>query len=154
MSSKKNSKYGDLDYIIFSGIDVKLARENGELFPVDAMRIKANLEGLTVSQYFMNENIKKMTNIGWLLVQCQLSRFKCAFCKFLPCSVLEVRDKLVFEGWKIRHCLNCDADPYDSEAVAWDAKWHNDFVRCYGALIRCKRCGQLRWRSQNSDYEF
>lgn len=79
MPSKKNSKYGDLDYIIFSGTDVKWARENGEPFPVDAMRVKANLEGLTISQYFMNENIKKMTSIGWLAVPYQLSRFKCAF---------------------------------------------------------------------------
>ena len=154
MSSKKNSKYGDLDYIIFSGIDVKWARENGEPFPVDAMRVKANLEGLSLSQYFMNEKIKKMDSIGWLAVPCQLSRFKCAFWQFLPCSVLGVRDKSVFEGWKIRHCLNCDADPYDSEVVAWDVKERGIFIRDYGALIRCKRCGQLRWCSESSQYEF
>lgn len=154
MSNKKNNKDRDLDYIIFSGIDVEWARENGEPFPVDAMRVKANLEGLSLSQYFMNETIKKMTNIGWLSVPCQLSRFKCAFWPFLPCSVLGVRDNSVFEGWKIRHCLNCDADPYDSEAVAWDVKLDGGWSQAHGALIRCKRCGQLRWCSRSSYREF
>lgn len=143
-------KHDDLEYIVFSGIDVEWAREHNEPFPVDAMRVKANLEGLTLSQYFMNEKIKKMHGIGWLSVPYQLSRWKCLLWPFLSNSILGVRDKQVFEGWKIRHCLNCNADPYDSEVLAWD---NNDNWN-HGAMIRCKQCGQLRWCSKASYCNF
>lgn len=118
----------------------------------DECQVKADLENITVEQYVFNEWMKqleergdgfktgfKTKNEGPFPIK--LSWLKCWFWWLLPEKVLGTR-RHFFSRWKIGHCLNCDASPYDGQVEAWsyDSHWHK------GALIRCGKCGQLRWQ--------
>ena len=71
----------------------------------------------------------------------KITKIKCLGWQILPKSILGCERKH-FNGWEIGHCLNCDADPYDCKAIAWsfDGSWYE------GALLKCNKCGQLRWQ--------
>ena len=80
----------------------------------------------------------------------KLTWWKCWFWWLIPGVFLGTDDRIRFHGWDIGHCLNCDADPYDGQVEAWsyDGNWFR------GALIRCNRCGQLRWQPGESGRDY
>ena len=114
-------------------------------------RINADLEGITIEQYVFNKwmNNEKIGNgfkTGFRISKScnpvKLSWWKCWFWWAIPGFFLGVDDRMRFKGWKIGHCLNCDASPYDGVVECWDY----DVGWFRGALIRCNKCGQLRWQ--------
>ena len=109
-------------------------------------RIQADLENITRRQYIFNHWLTTIdsTENGFRKKKkkVKLSRWKCWLWTFLPNWACGGYDSIVFRNWSIGHCLNCDADPYDGTVEAWS--YDNSFYR--GALIRCNKCGQLRWQ--------
>ena len=115
--------------------------------------VNADLEGLTVDQYRFNkwykeiESTRRFDKYG---KDVELAWWKCWLWALLPSFLLGVNDSVKFRGWKIGHCLNCDASPYDGKVEAWS--YGSNFYR--GALIRCSKCGQLRWQSGESGLDY
>ena len=116
-------------------------------------RICAFLQGISLKQYAFNkwmEDLEKsgdgfktgfrLTAIPYKPIK--LSWWKCWFWWAIPGFFLGVDDRMRFKGWKIGHCLNCNANPYDGTVECWD--WDASWFR--GALIRCNKCKQLRWQ--------
>ena len=137
--------------------DIIDRREN--LTKVD--RINALLQDITLEQYAFNKWMDELEKSGdgfkiglrtpaLSSKPVKLSWWKCWFWWIVPGFFLGVDDRIRFRGWKIGHCLNCDADPYNGvvECWDWDCGWHR------GALIRCNKCKQLRWQpgESGSDY--
>ena len=117
-------------------------------------QVAADLEGITLKQYRFNKWMAELDKFGdgfktGFKTRCdgpsnvKLARWKCWFWWAIPGLFLGVDDRMRFKGWKIGHCLNCDADPYDGTVEAWsyDGNWY------HGALIRCNKCRQLRWQN-------
>lgn len=115
--------------------------------------VQADLQNITVKQYLFNKWLDELEKYGDGFktgfrsryenkFSVKLTWWKCWFWWCLPDLLLEVDNPIYFSGWKIGHCLNCDANPYDGQVEAWsyDNGW------CRGALIRCNKCGQLRWQ--------
>ena len=118
-------------------------------------KVNADLQGITLKQYKFNqwkEEIEKSGYNSFRLLEkpVKLSWWKCWFWWAIPGFFLGVDDRMKFCGWKIGHCLNCDADPYDGTVEAWS--YDNNWFR--GALIRCNRCGQLRWQPGDSGRDY
>ena len=117
--------------------------------PSDEDRISSDLEHLTVEQHMFNKWMHEIESTGDRLdgfrhiTPVKLAKWKCWLWWMLPSSILGVDDSMRFYGWKIGHCLNCNADPYDGVVEAWSY----DYGFCNGALIRCSKCKQLRWQS-------
>lgn len=124
-------------------------------------RVKADLENITVEQYVFNKWMIELEKSGdgfktgfrttaLPSKPVKLSWWKCWFWWIIPGFFLGVDDRMKFCGWKIGHCLNCDADPYDGSVECWDydAGWFR------GALIRCNKCGQLRWQVGESGRDY
>lgn len=120
----------------------------------EADRINAHLQGITLKQYAFNKWLDELeknrdgfktgfrtTALPSKLVK--LSWWKCWFWWIVPGFFLGVDDRIRFRGWKIGHCLNCDASPYDGMVECWD--FDDDWFR-RGVLIRCNKCKQLRWQ--------
>lgn len=72
-----------------------------------------------------------------------LSKFKCWFWWMLPKSYLGA-DPIKFKDWKIGHCLNCDASPYDCKVLSWSSR----SMMYRGTLLKCNRCGEVRWQKK------
>ena len=107
--------------------------------------VQADLQNITVKQYLFNKwktKIEQHYGFCYEKTPIMLSWWKCWLWWFLPDLLLEVDDPICFSGWRIGHCLNCDANPYDGQVEAWS--FDNGWFR--GALIRCNKCGQLRWQ--------
>ena len=120
----------------------------------DEDKVNADLQGITLKQYKFNqwkEEIEK-SGYGFRLLEklVKLTWWKCWFWSLLPNFILGVDDCVRFRGWKIGHCLNCDANPYDGTVEAWS--YDNNWFR--GALIRCNRCGQRRWQPGESGRDY
>ena len=106
--------------------------------------VQADLHNVSVNQYRFDKWLDCLNNayvMNWLPHPIRLSRWKCWLWPFLPKSILGA-NKDHFMLWSIGHCLNCDADPYDGQVEAWNygGGWYE------GAMIRCNRCGNLRWQ--------
>ena len=127
----------------------------------DEDRVNADLEGITPEQYAFNKWMTDLEKHGdgfktrfrttaLPSKPVKLSWWKCWFWWAIPGFFLGVDDRMRFRGWKIGHCLNCDASPYDGTIEAWsyDANWYR------GALIRCNKCGQLRWQAGESGRDY
>lgn len=123
--------------------------------------ICADLQNITLQQYAFNKWMDELEKSGdgfktgfrttaLPSKPVKLSWWKCWFWWAIPEFFLGVDDRIRFRGWKIGHCLNCDASPYDGTVEAWDydAGWHR------GALIRCNKCGQLRWQAGESGRDY
>lgn len=116
-------------------------------------RINASLRGISVEQYISDQIIEplKGTSKGFRMLSkpIKLSRMKCWFWTLLPGFVLG-DDPIHFRTWDIGKCLNCDADPYDGSVLAWDydSRWYR------GALIKCNKCGCLRWQQGESGMDY
>lgn len=144
------------------GIIVWRIKQLHEIFNqiTDEDRVQADLHGITIEQYVCNQWIDqleqngdgfktgfKIKNDGHFPVK--LTWWKCWFWWCLPKFILGT-DPIKFRGWSIGHCLNCDANPYDGQVEAWsyDGNWFR------GALIRCNKCGQLRWQAGESGRDY
>ena len=123
--------------------------------------VNADLEGVTINQYCFNKWMDDLEKSGDSFKTgfrisplphkpIKLSWWKCWFWWTIPGFFLGVDDRMRFKGWKIGHCLNCDANPYDGTVEAWsyDANWY------HGALIRCNKCGQHRWQPGESGRDY
>jgi len=127
-----------------------------DTFITEEDRVNADLQNITVKQYTFNKwfDAINKTKDGFKLVShngcipVRLTWWKCWFWWIIPDFFLGVDYCIRFRGWKIGHCLNCDANPYDGTVEAWcfDAGWHR------GALIRCNKCSQLRWQLGESGW--
>ena len=113
--------------------------------------IQADLQGITIEQYLFNnwleaiyysQYLHKINAKNYKLENpIKLSRMRCWFWPlFLKIDKFGMWNWC--NGWKIGHCLNCDADPYDGYIEAWRISAIDE-----GALIRCGKCKQLRWQS-------
>lgn len=117
-------------------------------------KVNADLLGITLKQYKFNQWVYTLETLGdgfrLLEKPIKLAWWKCWFWSLLPSFVLGVDDGIRFRGWSIGHCLNCDANPYDGTVEAWsyDGIWYR------GALIRCCKCGQLRWQPGESGRDY
>ena len=124
----------DCGYSYLSGIEL-----------TDSDKIDKDLQNITELQAKFNKWFKSEFHFhgseDFLQNPVKLNVFKCLFWPFLPKFVLG-SDDIKFRGWSIGHCLNCDASPYDCQVEAWsyDGYWYR------GALLRCNKCGQLRWQ--------
>lgn len=120
------------------------ARVNRLLDPYE--KVMADLEGLSREQFMFNLWKRDLEEHGdgfaMLGKPIELAWWKCWFWMLLP-EVALGASQLKFMGWKIGHCLNCNAKPYDGKIVSWGYGhyWY------HGALIKCNQCGQLRWQS-------
>ena len=123
-------------------------------------QVNADLENVTIKQYRFNKwlDFLEKSGDGFFTgfktkpsgpVHVKLAWWKCWFWWAIPGFFLGVDDRMRFKGWKIGHCLNCDANPYDGTVEAWsyDGNWY------HGALIKCNRCGQLRWQFGEIGYD-
>lgn len=113
--------------------------------PSNEDRVNADLQDITLEQYMFNKwlvELEKSKDGFKRKLPIELTWWKCWFWWAIPGFFLGVDDRMRFKGWNIGHCLNCDADPYDGTVEAWsyDGNWYR------GALIRCNKCGQLRWQ--------
>ena len=120
----------------------------------DVDKVNADLEGISVRQYLFNKWMDELekTDNGFKLTAhyykpVKLAWWKCWFWWCLHDFILGT-NYLRFRGWKIGHCLNCDANPYDGTVEAWSIveAWSFDSNLHRGALIRCNKCRQLRWQ--------
>ncbi len=121
-------------------------------------KVDADMAGVTVEQHMFNKWISD-GSIGFDLLpegwRVKLSRWKYFLWPVLSRRVLGT-EKMNFIGWSIGHCLNCDASPYDGVVEAWtiistvydaSSRVHVALTpAAHGALIRCGKCGQLRWQ--------
>lgn len=107
--------------------------------------VEADLQNITVMQAQFNVwfNYRFHFHGGeyFLDPPVKMSKVKCLGWKFLPESILGCKREC-FKGWTIGHCLNCNADPYDCVSLAWQF----DAGGYHGALLKCGKCGQLRWQ--------
>ena len=127
----------------------------------DEDKVQADLQNITLEQYRFNKWMEELEKHGdgfktgfkskyEGMFPIKLSRWKCWFWWLIPGFFLGVDDRIRFRGWNIGHCLNCNADPYAGQVEAWnyDGNWFR------GALIRCSKCGQLRWQPGESGRDF
>ena len=127
----------------------------------DEDRVQADLQGISIRQYAFNKWMDQLERAGDGFktgfktksdgpLPIKLTWWKCWFWWLIPGVFLGTDDRIRFHGWDIGHCLNCDADPYDGQVEAWsyDGNWFR------GALIRCNRCGQLRWQPGESGRDY
>ena len=116
--------------------------------------VNADIQNITLEQYMFNKWLDELERSGDGFktgynkkhqgpLPVKLTWWKCWFWWAIPGFFLGVDDRMRFKGWNIGHCLNCDANPYDGTVEAWsyDGNWY------HGALIRCNKCGQLRWQA-------
>ena len=129
--------------------------------PTDEDRVQADLQGITIEQHVFNNwmNFLEKEGDGFTTgfknkydgpFPVKLTWWKCWFWWLIPGFFLGTNDRIRFHGWKIGHCLNCDANPYDGQVEAWnyDGGWFR------GALIRCNKCKQLRWQPSESGRDY
>ena len=113
----------------------------------DKERIQADLEGITIEQFKFNQWFNYAfhfhDNEHFLEPPVKITRIKCIGWKILPESILGCKREC-FKGWEIGHCLNCNANPYDCVSLAWQF----DGGGYHGALLKCNKCGQLRWQTR------
>ncbi len=116
-------------------------------------KIQADLQGIALKQYAFNKWMDELERSGDGFNTCfklsydvprpiKLAWWKCWFWWLIPCFFLGTNNRIRFRGWKIGHCLNCNASPYNGQVE----KWNYDGSCFRGALIRCGKCGQLRWQ--------
>lgn len=114
--------------------------------PSNEDRVNADLQDITLEQYMFNKwlvELEKSKDGFKRKLPIKLTWWKCWFWWAIPGFFLGVDDRMRFKGWNIGHCLNCNANPYDGTVEAWSyaSSWYR------GALIRCNKCGQLRWQA-------
>ena len=111
-------------------------------------RIEADLHNLTDEQakfnHWFNENFHFHGSEAFLDPPIKITKTKCLGWRILPTSILGC-NRQCFRGWDIGHCLNCDADPYDCQSLAW----RFDGGGYHGALLKCNKCNQLRWQPRD-----
>ena len=115
--------------------------------------VEADLSNITNAQAKFNKWFNEKFHFhgaeDFLDPPVKITRTKCLGWKLLPKSILGC-ERERFKGWDIGHCLNCDANPYDCVSLAWQF----DAGGYHGALLKCSKCGQLRWQSRKSGRDY